>query len=222
MHPWRLALVAAVAALVLGGCLRFTADLTLHPDNTVSGQYVVAVEQGTGDQYGMSDTEFSRELWGDYAKADLLADVTYSDYALDGYVGVTISFADAPLATFGPSDTDWGVQRSGDEFIVSGPSNAFTQAAPSAAPEGDLLSALADAQFEVSVTFPGTVTQHNGSVTVRTVAWQLQEAPEELSARGSAIATPDRAAPLAWFAAAVLLVGGLAYAFAGRFARRQR
>lgn len=221
MHRWRLALLAAAATLVLGGCLRFTADLTLDPDNTVSGQYVVAVEEGTGDQYGMSDRDLSQELWGDYAKAKTLADVSYGDYAEDGYVGVTVSFADAPLDTFTPSDTDWGIQRIGDEFVVSGPSNAVTQAAKSEVPQDDALSALTDAQFVVSVTFPGEVTTHNGSVAKRTVTWQLQDAPPELSARGSAIAAPDRATPLAWFAAAILLVGALAYGFAGRIARRQ-
>ncbi len=222
MHRWRLALLAAVATLVLGGCLRFTADLTLDPDNTVSGQYVVAVEEGTGDNYGMSDRDLSQELWADYGKAKSLPDVTYGDYSKDGYVGVTVSFADAPLDTFAPSDTDWGIQRIGEEFVVSGPSNAVPQAAQSEVPQDDLTSELADALFVVSVTFPGDVTQHNGSVANRTVTWQLQDAPAELSARGSAIAVPDRATPLAWFAAAVLLLGGLAYGFAGRIARRQR
>ncbi|PKQ17483.1 MAG: hypothetical protein CVT68_08300 [Actinobacteria bacterium HGW-Actinobacteria-8] len=222
MHRWRLALLAAVATLVLGGCLRFTADLTLEPDDTVSGQYVVAVEKGTGDTYGMSDQELSQELWADYGKAKTLPDVTYGDYSEDGYVGVTVSFADAPLDTFAPTNTDWGIQRIGDEFVVSGPSNAVPQDVQSEAPQDDLASGLADAQFAVSVTFPGNVTEHNGSVTNRTVTWLLQDAPTELSARGSAIAAPDRATPLAWFAAAVLLVGGLAYGFAGQIARRKR
>ncbi|MBC7299072.1 MAG: hypothetical protein H5T82_09270 [Demequina sp.] len=220
MHRWRLALLAAVATLALGGCLRFTADLTLDPDNTVSGQYVVAVEKGTGDNFGMSDRDMAQELWGEYAKAKTLADVSYGDYSEDGYVGVTVSFADAPLDTFAPSDGDWGIQRVGDEFVVSGPSNAVSLTAQGELPQDDVSSHLADAQFIVRVTFPGDVTQNNGSVTNRTVTWQLQDAPPELSARGSAIAKPDRAAPLAWFAAAVLIAGGIAYACAGRIARR--
>jgi hypothetical protein len=181
----------------------------------------VAVEKGTGDAYGMSDGELSQELWADYGKGQSLPDVSYGDYSKDGYVGVAVSFADAPLDTFAPSDTDWGIERIGDEFVVSGPSNAVPEAAQDEAQEDDLTSALAEAQFVVSVTFPGNVTTHNGNVANRTVTWQLQDAPSELSARGSAIAVPDRATPLAWFAAAVLLIGGLAYGFAGRIARRQ-
>lgn len=215
-------MVAAVATLALSGCLRFDADLTLDPENTVSGQYVVAVKKGTGDNYGMSDRDFSQELWADYPQAETLADVSYGDYNKDGYVGVTVSFADAPLATFAPSDEEWGVQRVGDEFVVSGPSHAITQAAQGELPQGDVTGDLADAEFMVSVTFPGEVTASNGSITNRTVTWRLQDAPEELSARGSALATPDRATPLAWFAVAVLLAGGIAYGVAGRIARRHR
>lgn len=220
MYRWRLALLAVIATLALGGCLRFTADLTLDPDNTVSGQYVVAVTKGTGDSYGMSDREMAQELWGEYAKAKALADVssdlTFGDYSKDGYVGVTVSFADAPLETFAPSAEDWGIQRVGDEFVVSGPSNAIVQAAQDELPPADFADELADAEFIVNVTFPGAVTASNGSLTTRTVTWTLQDAPAELSARGSAIATPDRSSPVAWFAVAVLLVGGLAYRFAGR------
>jgi hypothetical protein len=163
----------------------------------------------------------AKELWTDYPKAGSLPDVTFADYDKDGYVGVTVTFADAPLDAFAPTATDWGVARVGDDFVVSGPSNAVTQAAQSELPEGSAVSDLADAEFTVSVTFPGKVAHHNGSVANRTVTWHLQDAPAELSARGSAIAEPDRATPLAWFAASVLVIGALAYGFAGRLARRK-
>ncbi|WP_291378914.1 hypothetical protein [Demequina sp.] len=221
MHRWRLVFVALVGALALSGCLRFSTELTLAPDNTISGQFVVAVKQGTGDDYAMSDRDLARDLWAEYPKADALADATYSDYDKDGYVGVTVSFSDAPLTTFEPAATDWGVQRLGDEFVVSGPSNAVTKAAQNELPEGSAVSELGDAQFTVSVTFPGAVSEHNGSLVNRTVTWHLQDAPPELSARGSASAEPDRATPLAWFAVAVIVVGGLAYGLAGRIARRK-
>jgi hypothetical protein len=222
MHRWRLALLALVGALALSGCLRFSADLTLDPENTISGQFVVAVKEGTADDYGMSDREMAQELWSDYPRADSLPDATFADYAKDGYVGVTASFVDTPLDVFAPTATDWGVARVGDEFVISGPSNAVTQAAQSELPEGSAVSELTDAQFTVSVTFPGDVTDHNGSAVNRTVTWHLQDAPPELSAHGSAIPKPDRATPLAWFVAAVLAIGATAYGFAGRLARRQR
>lgn len=222
MDRWRLALLATVAALVLGGCLRFDADLTLDPDNTVSGTYVVAVKEGTGETYGMSDKEMAQEIWADYPKAATLSDATIGDFSQDGYVGISVSFADQPLDDFAPRDDDWGVQRVGDDFVVSGPSNAVAQAAPGDVPDDDLTAALAEAKFTVSVTFPGEVAASNGTVTGRTVTWQLQEAPDELSARGSAVPVPDHASPVAWFALAVLVAGGVAYASAGRLARRQR
>ncbi len=173
MHRWRATLLALAVALALSGCLRFSADLTLDSDNTVSGRYVVAVKQGTGDTYGMSDRALAEELWGGYSKAQAFADVASGDYSKDGYVGVTVSFADEPLDTFAPTGTDWGVRRVGDEFVVSGPSSAVTQAAQRELPDSEVARELADAQFLVSVTFPGTVTQSNGSVEKRTVAWNL-------------------------------------------------
>lgn len=219
MNRWRLALLAAAATLMLTGCLRFSADLTLDPDNTVSGEYVVAVKKGTGEKYGMSDTEMAQEIWGDYPKAGALSGASIGDYDDDGYVGVRVSFADQPLEVFAPRDDEWGVERVGDEFVVSGPSNAVPQDAAGDVPDGELTAALADARFTVSVTFPGDVLESNGTADRRTVTWQLRDAPPELSARGSAIAPPDRASPLAWIAVAVLLAGGIAYAFAGRIAR---
>ena len=221
MHRWRATLLALAVALALSGCLRFSADLTLDSDNTVSGRYVVAVKQGTGDTYGMSDRALAEELWGEYSKAQAFADVAPGDYSKDGYVGVTVSFADEPLDTFAPTGTDWGVRRVGDEFVVSGPSSAVTQAAQRELPDSEVARELADAQFLVSVTFPGTVTQSNGSVEKRTVAWNLRNAPPELSAHASAITTPDSALPFAWFTVAVLVVGAWAYWLAGRRARRQ-
>ncbi|MCB2413698.1 hypothetical protein LGT39_12680 [Demequina sp. TTPB684] len=220
MHRWRLALLAAVGALVLSGCLRFSADLTVEPDDTVSGQYVVAVKKGTAENYGMSDAEMAKELWADYPRAETLKDATFADYSADGFVGIKVTFADAPLADFAPTASDWGIARVGDDFVVSGPSNAVTQAAQSELPEGNVLSDLADAEFTVGITFPGDVIEHNGSAANRTVTWNLNDAPPELSARGSAIPKPDRATPLAWFAVAVLLVGAVAYGSAGRIARR--
>ncbi len=222
MNRWRLALLATVAVLALGGCLRFDADLTVDPDNTVSGTYVVAVKEGTGDTYGMSDKEMAQELWSEYSKANALSDASVGDFDEEGYVGVKVSFADEPLDTFSPSAEDWGIERVGDVFVVSGPSNGIAQAAPDDVANDDLTAALADAKFTVSVTFPGEVIESNGTVDHRTVTWQLQEAPPELSARGSAIVPPDRASPLAWFAVAVLLAGGIAYAAVGRLTRHKR
>ena len=225
MTRWRLVLLATLTAIALSGCLRFSADIALSPDNTVSGEYIVAVKQGSGDSVGLSDKDLATELWGDYSKADVLTDVEFSDYASDGYIGVTVKFVDAPLATFAPQDDEWGIERIGDEYVVAGPSNAVTEATTTDnSTENAALDTadLEDSEFTVAITFPGAVTTSNGVVTGRTVTWHLQDGPAELQARGSAIAAPDRATPLAWFALLVIGAGGIAYAFAGRLARRHR
>lgn len=225
MKRWPYALIAGFAALALSGCLRFSADVTLAPDNTVSGTFVVAVKDGSGEGYGMSDREFAEAIWEDYPRATGLGDTTISDYGADGYTGVTVTFNDAPLAAFAPTPDAWGMTRDGDHFVVSGPSDAASGAVPNAgdgeegAFTGDI-SQLQDAQFTLAVTFPGKVVAANGNIEGRTVTWDLQHGPAELSARGSATPTTDPAVVVAYIVCGALVIGGAAYALAGRMRSR--
>lgn len=223
MTRWRFALLAALAAFALSGCLRFTADVTLAEDNTASGAFVVAVKKGTGEQFGMTDRALSEEIWSDYPVATAIADADLTDYRHDGYVGIKVTFSGEPLASFAPTPDAWGIARVGDEFLVSGPSNATTSEAEATITDsaftGDL-SQLDDAELTVTVTFPGKVTSTNGTTTGKTVSWNLQDGPEFLEARGAAISSNDPAVGMAYVVCAVLALGAAAYALAGRMARR--
>lgn len=225
MRRWKLALLVAFATLALSGCLRFEANLSLSADDTVSGQFIVAVKDGTGEQYGTSDRAMSEDIWADYPAATTLADAKVSDFHGGGYTGISVRFADEPLGSFAPTATAWGLTRVGDEFVVSGPSNATAHQDASNGETGALtgdLSQLSDAQLKVAVTFPGPVTAANGSIQGKTVTWNLADGPATLDARGSAVATEDPAVRMAYVAFAVIALGALAYAFAGRLARRPR
>jgi len=225
MTRWRLALLATLATLALTGCLRFTADLTLAEDDTVSGSFVVAVVKGTGDHYGMTDKEMSEEIWSDYPAASALSDAKVSAYSGDGYQGIVVRFADEPLATFAPTVDTWGIERVGDEFVVSGPSdvaaNGTADTTDAGAFAGDM-SQLDDSEFTVAVAFPGTVTSTNGSLSGKTATWDLSDGPTTLEARGSAIYARDSAVTMAYVMFAVIAMGAVAYALSGRIARRSR
>lgn len=216
--------VTALAALVATGCLRFNADLELSENNTVSGTFVVAVKEGTGGEYGMSDREFAEAMWEESPRAGTLGDTSVSDYAADGYRGIIVRFGDVPLETFAPTLETWGITREGDVYVVSGPSEA---ASPSTDDAGDSaggaftgdIDELTDAQVMLSVTFPGDIEQANGDVDGRTVTWDLQHGPEELLARGSAITPSDPAVAVAYVVCGLLAVGGVAYVIAGRRGR---
>jgi len=226
MTRWRLAVLATLATLALTGCLRFSADLTLSDDDTVSGSFVVAVKEGTGDHYGMTDRAMSEEIWSDYPAAKVLSDAKIGNYSGDDYKGIVVKFADEPLATFAPTADAWGIQRVGDEFVVSGPSNATTSAAAAdSTGDGPLsgdIGQLDDSEFTVTVAFPGDVASTNGTVKGKTVTWNLSDGPTTLDARGSAIPTRDSAITMAYVMFAVIALGAAAYALSGRIARRFR
>ena len=218
--------VAALAVLVATGCIRFNADLTLSEDNTVSGNFVVAVKEGTGGEYGMSDREFAEAMWEESPRGTTLGDTSVSDYAADGYRGIIVRFRDVPLETFAPTAKTWGIVREGDVYVVSGPSEAASPTTDDAgngtdgAFSGDI-DELTDAQVMLSVTFPGDIEQANGDIDGRTVTWDLQHGPAELAARGSAIAPSDPAVAVAYVVCALLAAGGVAYVVAGRRARQR-
>jgi hypothetical protein len=228
MPRLKIALLATLAALALSGCLRFSADLSLSEDDTVSGSFVVAVKEGTGESYGMSDREMAEDIWSDYRAAKTLDKPKVSDYKSGGFVGIEVSFADAPLADFAPAADAWGISRVGDEFVVSGPSNASAttpDTSSSDAPGGTFTgdtSQLEDAELSVAITFPGPISSSNGEVAGRTVAWDLQAGPATLDARGSAIKASDPAVSMAYVMWVVIAVGAIAYALAGKVARRRR
>ncbi len=216
--------VGVLAALAATGCIRFNADVILNEDNTVSGIFVVAVKTGAGADYGMSDREFAEAMWEESPRAATVGDTRISDYSDGGYTGITVHFSEVPIETFAPTAETWGVTRDGDDFVVSGPSEA---ASPTTDDAGDGnggaftggIDELTDAQVMLSVTFPGDIKQANGTVKGRTVTWDLQRGPEELSARGSAVAPSDPAVAVAYVVCGFLAVGGVGYVLAGRRTR---
>lgn len=215
--------MAAFVAVALSGCLRFDAALALSADDTVTGEFVIAVEKGTGPTYGTTDREMSQEIWADYPAAKYLPEAKISDYRGGGYVGIVVRFTDEPLATFAPTSNAWGVARVGDEFVVSGPSNASQPATTDQGDNGAFtgdLSQLSEAEFTVTITFPGPIASSNGSIQGKTVTWDLADGPATLEARGSAVETADPAVRMAYIVFALLALGAIAYALTGKVARR--
>ncbi|WP_061963140.1 LppM family (lipo)protein [Demequina aurantiaca] len=194
----RLALVAIVGAATLSGCMRFTADLRLEPDNTVNGTYVVAVENGTGDTLGVSDAEASQNLYDDSGLSSQLAHSMQRVYKDDGYTGLQVEFRGEDIARFAPTDDRFGIVREDDEFVVSGPSSDVSE---------DDAESLKGADLRVSIEFPGPVSESNGTVDGTTVTWNLVGGPEVLTARGSAVPSSS---PLGAILMTVLVLGSSA------------
>jgi hypothetical protein len=182
-----------VAGLLLTGCVKVEMDLTLSSDDTVDGYYVFAVAEGVGELMELSDEEAAEQLFGSEGEiTDQFANGTVESYTADGWVGTKVSFTDESLDVLDNADQGFVITREGDEFVLVGENSATGE---EEVPEG--------AEMSLAVTFPGAVTEHNGTLEGNTVTWDLTTATE-LSARGGA--TESSSIPVWMILAGVALV----------------
>jgi hypothetical protein len=213
----------ALVTLALTGCVRFTSDLAVHQDNTVSGEYVIALATGTGQQAASTDRELAEELWTDTGLAAQLPDAVIADYSDEDFTGISVTFADAPLEAFAPTSERWGITREGDEFVVSGKVSAGGTLPTNAEDEPESSEpSTPDPDVRVTLTFPGPVTASNGTVTGRTVTWIVSSDESELMARASAVPGADRSTTFAFLILGIVAVTAFAYWLAGVVGRSMR
>ena len=155
---------AALVALTLSGCYKVTQDLTLNEDDTVSGEMIFAFQEEYAEDASMGD------LMGDLGEDDFV-DGSVEEYNEDGYVGSRIIFNNEPLSQF--TSEDLSITRSGDDFVVSGSM-------------GSAEEYVEDAIQTLSVTFPGDVSEHNGTLSGTTVTWDAADGQFDVYAVGSA------------------------------------
>lgn len=196
----RLGLVALVSVIVLSGCVRMQMSLELNEDDTASGTYVFALQEGLGESLGAAtDSEAVDELFG--MASGEIDGATVTEYNEDGFVGTQIEFEDQTFAELNLDSEDLKIIRDGDDYVVAG---AFQQS--EAASMGEL---PADAEMTLAITFPGSIVEANGTVVGNTVTWDLADAPDALYARGGASA--DGGFPLlGWLAIGFVLLVVLA------------
>ena len=195
-------LAAGVLVLALAGCVRFQADLTLNPENTVDGSIVVAVLL-------TEDTDEAREQAlgaASQIEADLLGSlrdasgVTTKEYEQDDYLGSRIVLDDVSLDAFsGQSEDSLKIVRDGDDYVFTGAIDFSGEAEPDEEADDDNLT--------VTVAFPGAVTEHNGDLEGSTVSWSTaMDQRLEMSARGAATPAGPPILLIVGIALVVLLV----------------
>lgn len=204
----RSAFIAAAALLVLAlsGCVRFQADLTVTPEDTVNGSLIIAVVVG--------DESDSRDTAADAAERieeELMAGVRGAPgvertiYDQDGYLGSQFSFRETPLEAFaeGGSEGALTLVRDGDEFVFTG---SLDFAPEDAEPEADADTS----NITVQLAFPGNVNASNGTINGNSVRWETSyEQSIEMTARASAIpiGAPGWVGPVVGVAVVVLAIG---------------
>jgi hypothetical protein len=145
---------------VLAGCVRIKASITISPDDLVSGEIIAAAKpHGDKDAGPQLDPNvpFSQK-------------VAISKYDTDGYVGSQavfsdLTFAELPELAHMNSDAqgvNLSLRRAGDLVILEGRADLTSLTDP-------------EADVELTVAFPGTVTSTNGDrVDPETVQWKLK------------------------------------------------
>lgn len=190
--------LGALVVLALSGCMKMDMDIELHADDTVSGTFIVGISNEFADLVGQSPDQMAEEMAAEMVDVD---GTTVAPYADDDYIGTVTTFDAVPLAEWTASNADdesLRVVREGDEYVVSGVLD-LTEAG--GMEEFGLTIPL---DIRIAVTFPGSVTEHNGTLTGTTVEW-VPVAGERLviDARGSAVAGGGAGFP--W----LILVAGL-------------
>ncbi|WP_062389089.1 LppM family (lipo)protein [Demequina iriomotensis] len=193
--------LAVVATLALSGCLRMEMSFTLHEDDTVDGAMLIAIEKGVGEAMGMSDEDLLSELDAE-SGLDGVDGATVEPYDDGDYVGQTITFENQPLDATDAVDSGLTITREGDEFIVTGEG--------ASAEDLEQMGELPGAVITMSVTFPGEVTEHNGTLEGTTVTWDMLDSPAELSARGGATVGGGGLPTALWVAIGAVVIAAVA------------
>lgn len=172
------AVVGSLAtAILLTGCLTFTADLSVNESDQVSGSIVVAFPQ---ELVGLVDDD--PELSGWQKRYESLPGATTRGFDRDGRIGNEVVLRDVSIEDFstaGSGRAPIRIVRSGDELLISGEFDfsRFDDA-------GDSDEAVVQASFSlfsppdmrVSITVPGEILSTNGTVDddTNTISWRLR------------------------------------------------
>ncbi len=186
----RMARLAAVGllAVLLTGCIKLNVDFDVSSDNTVSGTMVFAFSKQLLQLTGQS----AQELIGSSAPIpSSVPGVSAKPYDDGEFVGEEFTFDGVPLTQFNADDPEsLSIVRHGDTFTVSGVLDLSGGAGASGATSSipGINQALGGADIRISITFPGSVTDTNGTVDGTTVTWKPQVG-QRLELRATAVAT---------------------------------
>jgi hypothetical protein len=166
----------------LGGCARVRTALAVQPDDTVTGEIVLATPEKGPDDKGPAVS----------IPADLTDDVDVSTYRQDGYTGSLLRFSGlsfdqiseltAAAGDPGRQRTTLTLRRAGNRVLVDG--------------KVDLTTIPVDkADFQLKISFPGEVLETNGDTTSGTISWTF--VPGQVGDVRAAVAYDDPNAPSA-------------------------
>jgi hypothetical protein len=198
----------ATLALVCTSCLKVDLAMRLHTDDTVDGTMTYAVRR---DLLTLTHSSPDALLNQVASGQPLPSGVDYqtTDYADDTFVGKTLTFDGADIASFqqgGIGGETLSIRRVGDTFQVSGEVDLTTSSTGPLQPGAAQLAR--DMQLRLEITFPGPVQEQSGGTITgpNAVTWTPTYGTKtEITATGSALG--DRASgPTLWIVLAAAAV----------------
>jgi hypothetical protein len=179
--PLLLLALLLVATSLLSGCARVRAALAVQPNDTVTGEVVIATPEKGPDDLGPTIT----------VPSELESDVDVSPYRQDGYTGSVLRFSELTFAQVasltqvaGPmgNAVRFDLRRVGSRVLLGG--------------AVDLTTVPVDrADFQLKIGFPGQVIESNGDADSSTVSWTF--VPGEVGDTSAVVAFADPNAPSA-------------------------
>lgn len=184
----RLVILALVTAALLTGCMRLHFSLDIASDDTASASIVMAVSDEVATALGYEDPA---DAWSDFevaAMEEVPDTVTTEPYASGGFTGVLVTVPSTPIDSIDLAGAHTTVVRDGDTFVVTGGLNEEELGSAKA-------SETAKPDIVYTVSFPGAVFEHNGTlVDSNTVQWTLEsEHIVGIRAVGSAVVAEPEA-----------------------------
>lgn len=190
-----------VTLVALSGCFKFDMGLKVSPDDTISGTFILAVDESMTEM--MEDTDDNP-----YVTSGMPDGATVEPYAADGKVGQKVTFDSVTLDEFNKAMVDedtnepfFTLTRDGDTFKFNGTvtdsdyqpptTMATTEAEKQMAEQMEALTKqmFQGAEFTVSIEFPGKILDTNGTVDGNKVTWNV-DVLEPVDMTATADATP--------------------------------
>lgn len=163
-RPAALTALAVATLLALTGCMKLDFDVTVNADDTIDGTMTFGVEKEAIEMMG--DNPDDPTIFDDMLSAE---GMTVTPFADDDFAGVNATFDRTTFAELAGKADEGAFQftHEGDLITFTGMLGEDSEA-----PVDFTALGLSAADARISVTFPGPVTESNGTVDGNTVTWK--------------------------------------------------
>ena len=215
----RVVALAAATVLLLTGCVKLDVDLTVGDNDTVSGTYILGIDRSLLQLTGQDADSLYQQLSSGFDTSTLPegTTATASKYDQGDFVGAEVKIEHLPIASLNTLGGDTA-QSTSSQFTLThegdlyqfhatlDTSSASAGASPISVPD----SVTASAEIRIKMTFPGEVTETNGTKDGTSVTWEPKlgaAADLTATAKDSGGATGGGGGSNAWLVVLAIVAG---------------